>query len=137
MTTANETRLRCMVSPGMFDHELGVQGQQFDGTEYSLFAPKQAVDHGGLPLARGKALELAAVRSVAAAIGRSPAEVVLRWIMQRGVKLVVMSTQRDRARVNLQARDFTLDDAQMAAIGSGISANMRVVNPAQWAPQWD
>src|SRR5882724_9521875 len=54
MTTANETRLRCMVSPGMFDHELGVQGQQFDGTEYSLFAPKQAVDHGGLPLARGE-----------------------------------------------------------------------------------
>jgi hypothetical protein len=29
----------------MFDHELGVDGRQFDGTVFSLFAPKETVDH--------------------------------------------------------------------------------------------
>jgi hypothetical protein len=38
----------------MFSHELGVQGQQFDGTEYALFAPREAVDTGGRPLASGQ-----------------------------------------------------------------------------------
>jgi hypothetical protein len=45
--------LRCHVSPGMFDHELGVSGTQADGSAYSLFAPKEAVDSGTQPLAGG------------------------------------------------------------------------------------
>src|SRR5207244_3643429 len=46
--------LRCGVSPGMFDHELGVQGQQADGSEYSLFAPREAVDPGDQPVVSGR-----------------------------------------------------------------------------------
>jgi hypothetical protein len=38
----------------MFDHEVGVQGQQADGSEYSLFAPREAVDHGTQPLISGQ-----------------------------------------------------------------------------------
>jgi len=30
----------------MFDHELGVQGQQYNGAEYSLFARREAVQYG-------------------------------------------------------------------------------------------
>jgi len=48
---SNEAWLRCDVSPGMFDFELGVDGRQFDGTVYSLFAPKETVDHDQ-PLSR-------------------------------------------------------------------------------------
>jgi hypothetical protein len=40
MSAPSATWLSCGVSPGMFSHELGVQGQQFDGTEYALFAPR-------------------------------------------------------------------------------------------------
>jgi|GEM_PF-1277200 len=54
MNAHDETWLRCGVSPGMFDHELGVQGQQFDGSEFSLFAPKETVDHGDRELIRGQ-----------------------------------------------------------------------------------
>jgi hypothetical protein len=38
----------------MFDHELGVQGQQLDGSEYSLFARREAVDHGDQRLISGQ-----------------------------------------------------------------------------------
>jgi hypothetical protein len=51
---AHETWLHCKVSPGMFDHEIGVQGQQADGSEYSLFAPREAVDQGGQSLTSGQ-----------------------------------------------------------------------------------
>src|SRR5947207_2695724 len=54
MPAHEETWLRCRVSPGMFDHELGVQGQQADGSEYSLFAPREAVDHGHQRLTSGQ-----------------------------------------------------------------------------------
>src|SRR5260370_31908464 len=52
--SAQATWLRCKVSPGMFDHEIGVQGQQADGSEYSLFAPREAVDHGDQALTSGQ-----------------------------------------------------------------------------------
>jgi hypothetical protein len=54
MPAPDETWLRCGVSPGMFDHELGVQGQQADGSAYSLFAPREAVDPAGQTLTRGQ-----------------------------------------------------------------------------------
>jgi hypothetical protein len=54
MQDVNETWLRCGVSPGMFDHELGVQGQQFNGSEYSLFAPRRAVWYGAQQLISGQ-----------------------------------------------------------------------------------
>ncbi len=53
MDAPHETWLRCLVSPGMFDHELGVQGKQFDSSAYSLFAPREAVDHGDRQLTSG------------------------------------------------------------------------------------
>jgi hypothetical protein len=34
----------------MFSHEIGIDGRQFDGSVFSLFAPKEAVDHGDQPL---------------------------------------------------------------------------------------
>jgi hypothetical protein len=55
MTAASQPTawLRCRVTPGMFDHELGVEGRQSDGSVWSLFAPKEAVDAGGQPLEGG------------------------------------------------------------------------------------
>ncbi len=50
MDAPHEAWLGCKVSPGMFDHEMGVDGRQFDGSVFSLFAPKEAVDHGDQPL---------------------------------------------------------------------------------------
>jgi hypothetical protein len=54
MEAPHITWLRYRVSPGMFDHELGIQGQQLNGSEYSLFAPHGAVNYGDQRLTSGQ-----------------------------------------------------------------------------------
>jgi hypothetical protein len=44
MDAPHETWLRCLVSPGMFDNEIGVDGRQFDGSVFSFFGPDDAVE---------------------------------------------------------------------------------------------
>jgi 2,5-diketo-D-gluconate reductase A len=68
------------------------------------------------PLARGKVLGDPAVRRVADAIGRSPAQVVLRWHLQRGDVVIPKSVTRNRIAENFAVFDFELTDADMAAI---------------------
>ena len=66
------------------------------------------------PLARAGALmEDAAVRAVASAVDRTPAQVVLRWHIQRGDVIFPKSSDPGRMRENLALFDFALDDAQM------------------------
>jgi len=43
-----EAWLRCSISPGMFNGEVGVEGKQFDGAVFSLFAPEESVEHDTL-----------------------------------------------------------------------------------------
>lgn len=58
------------------------------------------------------------LQAVAARHGRSVAQVVLRWLIQRGVMCIPKSVHRDRIKQNFQVFDFTLDDADMAAIAA-------------------
>jgi hypothetical protein len=39
--------LKCMISPGQFPHEYSVWGTLFNGSTFSLFAPKEDVDVKG------------------------------------------------------------------------------------------
>ncbi len=57
----------------------------------------------------------AEVRAVAEAIGRTPAQVALRWLMQReGVVIPIVGARRAaQARENLAAADFTLEPAMI------------------------
>ena len=52
----------------------------------------------------------------AAATGKSPAQVVLRWHLQKGNIVFPKSVRPERMRENLDVFDFELDDAQMSAI---------------------
>jgi diketogulonate reductase-like aldo/keto reductase len=89
------------------------------------------------PLARGRATALPAVHQVARSLGRPASAVVLRWILQCGVKLVVKSERRERCAEFLQAPEFELSRVQMEAIGAESHANFRVVDHVPWKPQWD
>jgi 2,5-diketo-D-gluconate reductase A len=68
------------------------------------------------PIAQGKVVDDPVVAGVAAAVGRTPAQVVLRWHVQRGDVVFPKSGRPERMRENFAIFDFTLDDAQMAAI---------------------
>lgn len=70
------------------------------------------------PLGQGKydLFGTPAVADAAAAHGKTPAQVVLRWHLQKGFIVFPKSVRAERLRENLDVFDFTLDDAQVAAI---------------------
>ena len=48
--------------------------------------------------------------------GRSVGQVVLRWVVQRGVVALAKSVRKERMEENLRVLDFALDEADMARI---------------------
>jgi 2,5-diketo-D-gluconate reductase A len=68
------------------------------------------------PIAQGKVLDDPVITRIAAAIGRSPAQVVLRWHIQRGDVVFPKSVNPDRMRENFALFDFELDGSDMNAI---------------------
>lgn len=72
------------------------------------------------PLGRGRLLDDPVVTGIASRIGRTPAQVILRWVIQTGVLPLVKSVHADRIQENLLVSDFSLDGQDMAAL-SGIS----------------
>jgi 2,5-diketo-D-gluconate reductase A len=57
-----------------------------------------------------------AIVAVAEKVGRTPAQVTLRWHVQRGDIVFPKSVNPDRMRENFGLFDFELDADQMAAI---------------------
>jgi diketogulonate reductase-like aldo/keto reductase len=68
------------------------------------------------PLGTGRHLSDERVRQVAERVGRTPAQVLLRWCGQRDLVVIMKSTHRDRIEENAQIFDFTLSDEDMAAL---------------------
>ena len=68
------------------------------------------------PLGTGRHLSSATVRRVAQRAGRTPAQVLLRWCLQRDVPVIPKSTHRDRIAENAQIFDFALSADDMAEL---------------------
>ena len=68
------------------------------------------------PIAQGKVVDDPAVRQVADSVGRTPAQAVLRWHIQRGDIVFPKSSTASRIRENFEIFDFELTDDDMAAI---------------------
>lgn len=124
------------VVPAVNQIELHPAYQQREITDW-------AAAHGVLieswgPLGQGKydLFGADAVASAAAATGRTPAQVVLRWHLQKGFIVFPKSVRPERMAENIDVFDFELTDAQIAAIdamdpgdGSGrVSAHPDEVN---------
>lgn len=74
------------------------------------------------PLSGGKGAQYIlagdVIQAVAQHVGRTPAQVVLRWHLQRGITAIPKSVHEERIRANLQVFDFALSEEQMAAINA-------------------
>ncbi|MDG4779412.1 aldo/keto reductase [Micromonospora sp. WMMD961] len=68
------------------------------------------------PIAQGKVLNDPTVVDLAEQIGRTPAQVVLRWHVQRGDIIFPKSTTPKRIEENTRIFDFELDDVAMERI---------------------
>jgi 2,5-diketo-D-gluconate reductase A len=76
------------------------------------------------PIAQGKVLDDPTIGSVATKIGKTPAQVVLRWHIQRGVIAFPKTVSPSRMRENFEIFDFELDSGDMASI-TGLNRNER------------
>jgi len=60
----------------------------------------------------------ATLTSIGAAHGKTVAQVVLRWLVQRGVVVIPKSVRPDRMAENIDVFDFALTEDQMASIAA-------------------
>jgi diketogulonate reductase-like aldo/keto reductase len=68
------------------------------------------------PLGTGRHLKNRQVAAIAERLGRTPAQVLIRWSLQRGVIVLPKSTHRERIEQNAQVFDFELSAEDMAAL---------------------
>ncbi|MFT7288714.1 MAG: D-xylose reductase [Halieaceae bacterium] len=100
------------------------------GIPVTAFSPLGALSYVSLDMASGSesVLEEAIVKSAASRLGRTPAQIVLRWGIQRSTAIIPKTTRRERLLENLSLFDFELSDTEMAAI-SALNRNRRFNDP--------
>jgi 2,5-diketo-D-gluconate reductase A len=76
------------------------------------------------PLARGNALDDPTIDDIARRCGKTPAQVILRWHIERGDVVFPKSVSPARIRQNLDIFDFALTGADVEAI-SALNRNER------------
>jgi 2,5-diketo-D-gluconate reductase A len=81
-------------------------------------AEHQIVTEAWAPIAKGRVNDDPAIREIAAQVGRTPAQVTLRWHVQRGDVVFPKSVTRSRIEENFGIFDFELDESAMLAISA-------------------
>lgn len=99
----------------------------------------------GIPLmaycsiARGEIFKHSLLDDIAKSYEKTSAQIVQRWILQKGVVVNTMSTKSRNIQANFEVMDFTLSSPDMARLDSLNKVNYRIVTSdlAPWAPEWD
>jgi 2,5-diketo-D-gluconate reductase A len=81
-------------------------------------ADHEVVTEAWAPIAKGAVDDDPVITEIAAGLGRTPAQVTLRWHVQRGDVVFPKSVTRSRVEENFAIFDFELDEGQMAAISA-------------------
>jgi 2,5-diketo-D-gluconate reductase B len=88
------------------------------------------------PLAQGEALHDCVLSEIGAAHGKTPAQVVLRWLLdQPNVAAIPKASSREHRAANREVFDFELSDEERGRI-AGLERGLRTTDPS-WAPDWD
>ena len=97
------------------------------------FSPLGAPSYLSLGMARADESVIAteAVQQMARQHGRTPAQIVLRWGVQRGTAIVPKTVKPDRLKENIALFDFALSDAEMTAL-SAMNRNRRFNDPGDF-----
>jgi len=68
------------------------------------------------PLERGRALDHPVIVEIARRLGRTAAQVMLRWALQHNAVVIPKSSRQERIRSNAQIFDFELDPEDVRAL---------------------
>jgi 2,5-diketo-D-gluconate reductase A len=90
----------------------------------SFCAEHQIAVEGWSPIGQGAVLDDPAIGSIAERVGKTPAQVVLRWHIQRGDIIFPKSVTPPRINENFEIFDFELSDGDVAEI-SALNKNQR------------
>jgi len=63
--------------------------------------------------------------------GKTPAQVLLRWGIQRDTVVIPKSTHEERIKENIDVFDFELSDSEMDRIVA-LDKKHRYVEPSEW-----
>jgi 2,5-diketo-D-gluconate reductase A len=99
--------------------------------------------HGVVPeaygsLTHGKELADPGVAEIAARCGRTPAQALLRWAVQRGIPVIPKSVRRERMAENAQLFDFSLTDRDLVELDrlDRTDGTGRAVERPWWTARW-
>jgi|TARA_B110000438_G_scaffold294147_1_gene335096 D-xylose reductase len=110
-----------------------IQLAQDNDIAVTAFSPLGALSYVSLGMANedDSVLNQNCVKEAAQRLGRSPAQICLRWGIQRGTAIIPKTSRRERLLENLALFDFELSVDEMAAISS-LNINKRFNDPGDF-----
>lgn len=96
-------------------------------TAYSPIGRPASAKEEGLPVL----IEEPKILVIARTHNKTPAQVSLRWGIERGTTVIPKSTTPEKIKENIEVFDFKLSENEMADI-AGLNRNLRFVNPSEW-----
>lgn len=70
------------------------------------------------PLTKGHKLNDPKLAEVAGEYSKSPAQILIRWALQKGVVVIPKSSRKERIKENAEVFDFTISDQHMEVLDS-------------------
>lgn len=105
------------VKPMVNQIEIHPLYQQKEAVEWNKKYGVQAEAWAPFGEGRGGMFDLPELKQIGAKYGKTVAQVILRWHLQRGIVVIPKSTHIERIRENFDVFDFALTTEDMAEIG--------------------
>lgn len=101
-------------------------------TAYSTFGPSSFLELGWQKAHDTPLLfEHPTITAIANKYNRTPAQIILRWVTQRGLAIIPKSNSQSRLEQNLNVTDFDLEQSELDGISS-LDKNLRFNNPTDY-----
>ncbi|NVD70186.1 aldo/keto reductase [Duganella sp. BJB1802] len=104
------------IAPAVNQIEVNPFQQQLESAAFMKEVGVQAEAWAPFAEGRNGLFQNAALLAIAARHGKTVGQVVLRWLVQRGIVALAKSVRKERMAENIAIFDFELDDTDMAAI---------------------
>jgi len=87
------------------------------------------------PIAQGKDLKLPLVQELSEKYGRSTSQVVLNWIISKGIVAIPRSAKEEHIVDNFKTLEWEMDPNDVELMDN-LNSNNRIVSPG-FGPEWD